>query len=199
LVRLEAAGLAATSSGRVYVQRLSLQEIQHITFVRELVECAAVNLACERATELWLRDMEHCILEERALVEAGRVLDLRDQNWEFHRMIWVGSDNPELIRVIETIAARIRLVLDMSPHHPNRIRESHQEHADLVRAFTRRDADRAADVMRMHIRASTANGLRNLGDTRNPLHGLKDLFRSDDADEDPKARPGSGDLSASRS
>ena len=63
IVRLEAAGLAATAGGRVYVQRLSLQEIEHISFVRELVECAAVSLACERASEAWLRDMEHFILE----------------------------------------------------------------------------------------------------------------------------------------
>jgi DNA-binding GntR family transcriptional regulator len=151
--RLAAEGLVTVRPRRgAVVRSLSEEQFLELYQVREALEAMAVKLAVPR---LRADDFEALAALNQAMDEHGardEVEPFFEANLEFHNRLLEASGNTKLQEVY-------RQLLDQLGRHRMRsltlrgnLRRSVAEHAAILRAAKRGEADRAAQLMADHIR-----------------------------------------------
>ncbi len=148
--RLVSEGLLTSEHRKGYFCRpLDAKAIFDLYELRRCLEVSAVRLACERATDAELRQLEAFLLETADVPEdepPARLLRLDEQ---FHESVASLSRNQEFVRTLENVNARIYFVrwIDMG----GRRTATQGEHRAILQALKRRDAEAGATLMQRHI------------------------------------------------
>lgn len=117
--------------------------------MREVLECAAVRRACERASDTQLSALREGPFTQ-GLAYVGKTIGevtLLDES--FHLAIAAMTGNDELVRQLTLVNERIRFIrwIDMS----TRVVATKGEHKAILHALEARNADAAEALMRQHI------------------------------------------------
>ncbi|WP_235907670.1 GntR family transcriptional regulator [Siccirubricoccus phaeus] len=126
LNRLVSEGFVTTVPGRGFFGRmLDAKEIHNLYEVRASLEEAIIRLACERASDEELAELE-AFARSRPTQENGKSLEALRHDEEFHLRIARMTQNAEFVRLLESIHSRIHFVrwidmrrrekLDMTAH-----------------------------------------------------------------------------------
>ena len=143
LSALEREGLVLAIPHRGYfVSRLSLQDIDEIYAVREVVESLAARLAASRAAAGLSERLGRLIARQQACVRSNSFEKYGDLDLAFHRWIRKASGNSRLIRIAETFDGQIRLLIDTSTR-ARTLRTSVREHVAIAHAIAAGDPDAA--------------------------------------------------------
>lgn len=150
LVRLAGEGLLVRRDARSYaVRALGTKEYFDCMRAREVIEGEAIALAAPRISNEELDTLE---AEARALHEGEHD---ETAHWHFddklHLFLAGASGNVVFPRLVEELRVNARLFRLHSPLH--RQRENHDEHGRILEALRSRDADRAREAMRAHLRS----------------------------------------------
>ena len=130
-----------------YCRRLDAREIVDLYQLRQAIEGLAVRLACERASDQELADLDRS-LEALEAMGHGQVSFLGGQ-LSFHERIAALSGNREILRMLENINARIYFVRWIAMEH--RWQRSDDEHRRIVAAMRARDPETAARIIVAHL------------------------------------------------
>jgi DNA-binding GntR family transcriptional regulator len=150
--RLALESLVAVQPRRgTYVTEVDAAEIVHITEVRAELEGYAAELAARRM-DAGARRLAGTLLEQVERLERGDDQEaLMRLDRRIHGFIWEASGNPYLVETLEryfSLSLRIwYVVLDRVPGLAHAVHDQ----ADLLRALTERDAQRARTTMREHV------------------------------------------------
>jgi DNA-binding GntR family transcriptional regulator len=87
------------------------------------------------------------------LSDGGLVADMDER---FHLTLVVAAGNPEMARVHLEVTERIRIIRRLDFTRPDRVEETYNEHAQILRATLERRADQAVLLLSAHIEASKA-------------------------------------------
>lgn len=148
--RLASEGLVELAPGRgVMIIELNRQQVRELYFLRGTLEGAAARLAAQHASESEIASFR-LILEEIARVE-GDPMQVARLNREFHRQIYDAAHNRYLARALSQLSDSLALLPGTTFQTPGRPEVAQVEHAAMVDAIERRDADRAEAVTREHI------------------------------------------------
>lgn len=148
--RLTSEGLLVLVRGRgFYARPLDVKEVFDLYEARRALEMATSRLACERADDSWLAAIDAYLEASVKAQESAPVGQLLQFDEGFHERIAEITGNAELLRMLRNINARIHFFrwVDMQ----GRRDKTQSEHRALVDAIRERDAERAANVMRIHI------------------------------------------------
>ena len=147
---LAAEGLVTMKLRRgAYVTEVSQRDLSEVFHLLSLLECDAVGIVAEQASEAQLADLTalHAQLEV-AVSDADAFFAANER---FHMRLLEIADN----RWRNQMVADLRQVMKLNRHHSllkdGRLAASLQEHRDLMAALNARDADRAKQVMRLHM------------------------------------------------
>lgn len=134
-----------------YVTEVADRDLDEIFPVLALLEGRCAHEATLKATAADLRRLEalHDALETHA---AKANLDrFFEANQDFHRSVMVLADNRWLAQVIQDL----RKVLRLARHHSllarGRVQQSLAEHRAILAAMRARDAERAGELMHLHL------------------------------------------------
>jgi len=148
LNRLMVEGFLTRAPNKGFTGRLlDAKQIFDLYELRRSLETTIVRIACERATDDELVELERFVktsIDRRASSDAGSLLALDEQ---FHERVSALTRNHEMVNLLKAINARIHFVrwLDMQKHY------SQQDHLRLVKALRARDADKAVSLIEGHI------------------------------------------------
>ncbi len=163
--RLEAEGLLEDSgSGAVAVAvTLDADALAEVCEVRETLEGLACRLAALGRTEITILTLEDLAKRWQDAVENGASeQELVRLNRVFHETIWQASGNRYLAEQLRFLRARIELSGKSTLGFHDRASEAMAEHAELLEAIRRRDADAAEEFARSHFRRAMAIRLATL-------------------------------------
>jgi DNA-binding GntR family transcriptional regulator len=135
------------------VSPLDFDTFDELYDLRVLIECHAAARLSEAEERPQLELLAAAWLQpqgERAS-ESGAVGELDEA---FHRLLVDGSGNREMQRVHREITERIRIIRRLDFTKAARIEATYDEHARILRALTRRRADEAQRLLRVHIEQS---------------------------------------------
>ncbi|MCF3935183.1 FadR family transcriptional regulator [Acuticoccus sp. M5D2P5] len=170
LARLREDGIVASrrGSGSYVVRRPSpavfsvvpigsISDIQRCYEFRIDVEGAAAGWAAKRRTEADLAALRATHARMDAEAAAGELG--ADADAALHRAITEAAHNPFFSGVLASLAAQIAFGMNLSRslsmrHHGARIELVQAEHAAIIDAITRGDAEAATAAMRHHIGAA---------------------------------------------
>ena len=152
LGRLEQEGLVeATSFKGAVVTDYSERDLQEIYELRELLEGVAVRAAATEADDATLAALHEVIERSRAARDAEDLVLLAELLGRFDQIIFEQVENARIRNLIETLRAHLTRIGKLTEEIPGRVEASVEEHAAIVEAIARGDADEAERAMRVHI------------------------------------------------
>lgn len=152
LQRLSSEGLAEIVAHRgAVVSSLTLHDFLDAYRVREALEALATQLAATTLTQSELDALEKFHEDMVRHADNEAVEAFFATNAKFHNLIVRGSQNRMLIEMYFSLIDKIRRYRMKSLTLRGGMRRSCDEHMAILDALKARDADRAAQLMRVHI------------------------------------------------
>src|SRR5580765_4278392 len=162
--RLASEGLVTVRPRRgAVVRSLSKEEFVELYQVREALEMLAVRLAVPRLGDDGVADLERLLAAMAAHAERGEVAEFFEANSAFHLRLVEAAGNEKLRELYDQLLAQLGRYRLRSLTLRGNLERSVAEHAAILRAIKRGDADRAAHLMSEHIRVPQRS-LKGLSD-----------------------------------
>lgn len=156
LRQLEVEGLVQIFPHRgAFVAQLSLEDLQEIYLVREVLEEKATQLAAPQLSAQTLAELAQLIgdMEQATLGEDYALLF--DLNRTFHFSIYQASHNTLLIHLISSLWDRSRRYRQLYTFLPKRAAQALLEHKGIYEACKAGDAAAAGAAVRENVRQTT--------------------------------------------
>lgn len=152
LGRLESEGLIARDPSRgMIVAELDPGMVAELYAMREVLEGTAAALAARHASEAEIDALRDIAGKDRDLEDAPRIARV---NRLFHEAMFRSAHNRFLLRAVHSLRQSMVLLGQTTLATPGRPEVARGEHAAIVEAIARRDAEAANDAARSHIRAA---------------------------------------------
>ena len=155
LKKLEADELVVNEPGRgVVVAAPTRDDVFETYELREHLASFAARLAAVRAEEMDLIEMQELARRCQEAISAGdeqRVLQLSAQ---FDRAIYGASKNRRLAKILSELQHWQHGVRLSTLLYPGRPKQALAEHRSILEAIQRRDANKAEELEREHVRHS---------------------------------------------
>tara|TARA_A100001391_G_scaffold145276_1_gene102889 strand:- start:18212 stop:18958 length:747 start_codon:yes stop_codon:yes gene_type:complete len=123
----------------------------HLTEGRLIVAVSVTRLACQRASDEDIEELEANVNESLRAVENGDVEERTRINFEFHRLLARSTKNPVLIIITDALVEIQRQMLLVMPSAPNSLVMPSRQR--LIGYIKDRDEDMAAREMESNLRA----------------------------------------------
>jgi DNA-binding GntR family transcriptional regulator len=130
----------------MFVTGVDVRDLAHISEVREALEPEAARLAAERATDAD-RDGLRALL-----AEIGGGDDLMKLDERVHRGVYRATHNDYLEATLGRYYVLALRIWMLSLDRAHELEAAVEEHRDLLAAIVEGDGERAAGVMRAHVR-----------------------------------------------
>lgn len=132
------------------VKGFTFDDLQSIFQYRGILECAAVELAIEKATDQEISALRNIkrVEEYGSDVDVARIYN--DINHRFHTLIALLSKNPYLVEELDNVLNQTRriLLMDVRTYDISALTESH---LSIVDAIEKREVETARELMKEHI------------------------------------------------
>jgi DNA-binding GntR family transcriptional regulator len=158
LNRLSEQGLVRALENRGFrVAPLTAAGVSDLARVRTLVECEALRDAIAHGNDAWEAQAVaagHALgLAERRLGDQPRTLD---DDWSarhraFHLSLYAGCTSPLLLELADVLFDNAERYRRWAARWRQAPRRKHDEHQQMLKAAVSRDADRAVELLRLHI------------------------------------------------
>ena len=151
LNRLMVEGFLTRAPNRGFIGRpLDAKQVFDLYELRRALEASIAAIACERATDDELLELERFVKSSKDRTEDTNASSLLALDEQFHERVARLTRNEEMVRALKSINARIHYFrwIDMQN---GRRRYTQQEHMRIVKALKERDAPAVASLMEGHI------------------------------------------------
>jgi DNA-binding GntR family transcriptional regulator len=132
------------------VARPTVEEARAVFEARRVVEAAIIDAAVGRATDAALAGLRTHLASELAAERAGDRRTMIRLSGDFHRGLATVAGNEVLATFVGELVSRSSLILALYQRRTD-LPCSHDEHAAVLEAVTRRDASAAKTCMAEHL------------------------------------------------
>ncbi|MEN6383698.1 MAG: FadR/GntR family transcriptional regulator [Phycisphaerales bacterium] len=161
---LEKLGVIKIKAGSgAYVQRVSQKKLpthllpqdfanvslSDIIYARKALETAAITLACEKITDIQIKELE--LLLQKMELSRENLLDFFKFDMEFHQLIIHSSGNMPLITAFASIAEYHKYSQVFSSIHEEEVDYAINYHRKMLTALKNRDPKNAAKAINRHL------------------------------------------------
>jgi DNA-binding GntR family transcriptional regulator len=153
LRRLELEGyLERDDSSRLFVRRMTVEQLDEAFVVRELLEAFATRLAAERIADAELERLDILLAADVSALEAGDVEELARLNEQIHGVVLEASRNRTLSQVLRALRGRVFGLTAFAVGSRDDQEAFVEEHRTLVRLLADGDGEAAELLIRSHLR-----------------------------------------------
>lgn len=135
-----------------FVKPLSLNDINEIFTIREVLEGYCAYIACEKITDASIQYLEDKLDEAKANLEAGNYTEASVTATEVHNVIIGLAGNMRIKEILSNLGQDVGRLQYLTVEIPEKLRKSDEEHRAIVEALKLRDGELAEKRMREHLR-----------------------------------------------
>jgi len=135
-----------------FVAPIKLREVFDSQFVRESLECAAVERAVERIEAAQIKTLTALLQRQRSLHRAGDHDEFFQADERMHALIMEIAGHVNAWRQVENAKSQMDRVRFLSMRSVRKRPSVIAEHTEIVDRLTRRDRAGAVAAMRSHLR-----------------------------------------------
>ena len=158
LHRLAEEGLIKISANRgATVIGVTAEDVTDIYLIRERLEGLASRLAAERMSEEDKRELSDSVELAEFYISKNDAEHLREQDTEFHRIIYKASGNRLLCKVLSDLHKNIKAYRKSSLLVHGRTEKSVAEHREILDAILSGECDEADRLTSLHIEQALDN------------------------------------------
>jgi DNA-binding GntR family transcriptional regulator len=150
LSRLQSHGLLEMKAGGLVVAELTRPQILELYAMREILEGSAARFAAQHASPSEIASLRHIARAfEQSLGDPAKLARI---NRELHGAIYEAAHNRYLMRTLNELHDALALLTGTTFMARGRSELAIDEHARIIDAIEKRDADEAERAAREHIR-----------------------------------------------
>jgi DNA-binding GntR family transcriptional regulator len=134
------------------VAKVTREEIRQVFPIMGALEALAGELACERISE---KEHDNLRRLHKTMVEhyrRGEWLPYSKLNRKIHEAIFAAAGNAALNAVYQQLIVRIHAIRFVAKKTPGRWRQAVEEHEQMMAALEKRDGQKLAKIMILHLR-----------------------------------------------
>lgn len=155
-------------NGRLYVKRLTVKEALDLYAVREALEELVITQAAQNLKEIDLVQLKIELENMRRADEGSVREDVGDRGRKFHELLYSIADNEVTMDLLQKLQPRFdRYRYVSTSTGKKRTTKAIEEHELIYEALSRRDVNKARELMRKHIQNSkqtVIQALQNITD-----------------------------------
>ncbi len=156
LNRLASEGFVVFKPNRGFFFRsLDISDLLDLYEMRVIVETGAFKLLCARADDVGIARLKDYWTRAKSRYAFGDGDEILDLDEGFHILIAELSGNPEIVRQLEGLNARIRFIRRVQIEHSNN--DLLDGHNRIVEAAGRRAAQEGIELLQAHISMTVAD------------------------------------------
>lgn len=153
LRQLELEGLVNIIPNRgAYVNRITAKDVQDIYVIRSMLEGQCARWATEYITEEQLEDLEETLCLSEYHTNKNHIEKLYELDSLFHEQLYAASNSRILNHVLSDFHDYVKQVRRASIASEGRSVKSTEEHRAIFEAVKARDADRAEELAKEHVK-----------------------------------------------
>lgn len=140
-----------------YIYQPTQKEFEDVLYLRTVLEKEAIKIACEKATEEQINELEEYTFKEEKLYKNGDYADGIRTSTEFHHKLVTITENDFMIQYNQELMNITNIYIVF---HENTIQESPrspEEHRGIVNAIKKRDEKKALELFDLHFDSIRAN------------------------------------------
>lgn len=153
LTRLLGEGLVRPGEkGGFFASELTNEEIRQIREVREILETAAFELACERATSRHLKDIEETCNDYSNFLKKNYLTSVHEADLRFHQLLVEAAGNARLAQLYQR--SHIPLFLRKLGRSLGKMEDyvqTEKEHRMIFEALRKKERKRGVELLRAHF------------------------------------------------
>ncbi|MBP2639209.1 MAG: rspR 3 [Firmicutes bacterium] len=134
-----------------YVADLSIKDVNEVFEIRTALDILAAGLAVERITEEELEQLERVLVEIGEYIEQNDIEKIVAADSRYHDILYRASRNDRLVGIINNLREQFTRFRSISMAYPGRIKNTVEEHRQLVEAIAQRDIALAQRLAREHM------------------------------------------------
>jgi DNA-binding GntR family transcriptional regulator len=135
-----------------FVSPITISDVFDNQFVREAIECAAIERAIERAGADDLREIKRIMARQAMLEGAGDDEAFFTADEQLHELFLSLAGHAQAWRVVVNAKAQLDRVRHLTIRLPRKLSSVIAEHQNIVDRFVDRDREGAVEAMRKHLR-----------------------------------------------
>ena len=144
------------------VASITEEDLRDVLEVRKVLECLAVELACQKRTEHNMVELKDALEGFRREMHSRNPSKIAVRDVAFHDVIYRITDNRRLIQILNNLREQMyRYRLEYIKDEKKRMTLV-SEHMDIVSAIENRNAEAAKAAITLHIINQQATVLDNL-------------------------------------
>ena len=150
--KLELEGLVVMIPRKgAHVASITEKHLQDVLEVRRALESLGTALACERITKTELIELNHACKEFEKSTKSLQLTEVAKADVAFHDIIIKASKNMRLMSLMNNLSEqmyryRFEYLKDITNYNA-----LVQEHQNIYEALTQQDAERAVELMKVHV------------------------------------------------
>ena len=134
-----------------YVANVSIRDVSEIFEIRAALEVLACQMAVERITSEELETLERLLVMIGRAVEAKDMEQIVAHDIAFHDMLYQAARNNRLVSIIANLREQLTRFRTVSMSRRGRVKDTLEEHRDIVNAIGAGDAKAAAKAAIKHM------------------------------------------------
>jgi DNA-binding GntR family transcriptional regulator len=135
-----------------FVAPIKLRDVFDSQFVREALECAAIERAVERIEPAQAKALTAILERQRARHRGDDSDGFFEADEQMHALIMEIAGHPQAWRQVENAKAQMDRVRYLTVRIPLKLSSVIAEHSTIVGRLIDRDRDGALEAMRVHLR-----------------------------------------------
>jgi DNA-binding GntR family transcriptional regulator len=153
LTRLLGEGLVNQGArGGFFASQMTEEEIHEVREVREILETAAFNLACERATAKQVKEIEETCNDFGSFVKKGYFTGAHEADLRFHHLLIAASGNARLAQLYQKAHIPLFQRKAAQARIPNEdFVQTEKEHRLILEALRKRDKKLGVQYLKSHF------------------------------------------------
>lgn len=134
-----------------YVSDVSLKDIAQVFEVRAAMEALAAGLAAQRMEDEQIEQLERKLVEVKKAIDKSDLENIIQYDTEFHEIIYNASRNARLVQILNNLREQIQRYRSTSLASPGRLKDTLEEHKELVDAISAGNVELAQRLAKEHI------------------------------------------------
>lgn len=155
LKRLEVEGLVTVRPKQgCFVRQVDIELISDYYTMRVALEAMTVELAIENMSDEELKELADAWNPQNYKKHRNDLDYIKEFEESFHIAIAKGSHNPVLLQYLEDVNNRIRPIRVLGFPDSQSVKDTYEEHYEIICLIQQRDVAKAREAMSAHIRKS---------------------------------------------
>lgn len=144
------------------VKKMSEKDIKDVLEIRKVLEELASGIAAENITKQEIAELKKLHMDFVDAFERGDREGVLEADTKFHDVIFNTTKNDKLIQIISNISIQIYRYRIAYLKLLTNISVPNQQHLELIKAFERRDTQKAREVSGEHIEDQALEILKSI-------------------------------------